>query len=103
MEKEFWKITIEKHSWNSWSGYEWERFILYYKVGEKTVPQIGKVFVFDSAANLNNFSPDEENDFSKKFFFIFRGYAENPHRINNIAYSMSGFIDFWRFKKQKKI
>ena len=97
MIKEFWKVTISKHSWG---GFVKEPFTLHYKVGGKTIPNFGKIFVFDSAVSLHDFAPDGE-DFSKRFF-VFRGYAENPHRIKNIAYSTPAIFTFWEFKKQKK-
>ena len=74
-------------------------FVVLYKIGDKAVPKVGKIFVFEKLSNAINFRDPHET--------IFVGQAENPRRIRKIApffhQNVEGQIKmFWETRSRKK-
>ena len=96
----FYKVTCHKKSWLYLMGTGLGDYILSFKVGKKTVPKIGGIFVFDNPVSVVDFL---RSKFSKDVS-VFVGKGTNPVAIK----VMSGYItrehiaSFWAVRKSKK-
>ena len=77
-------------------------FILEYKLGMKTMPIRGKIFVFSSLEEAKYFGSNDW--FNMYHWLILKGVAERVGRVKYIG-SCSDFFhcdDFWQMVKRKK-
>lgn len=79
-------------------SYVSDKFILIYKLGEWTSPNVDKIFVFDNLINTRNFLSDERSvvgDDSKNLE-VYEIEVENPILAINICYLVDiEVLAFW--------
>lgn len=93
------KVTVNFTSFFSHS------FTIGYKIGHKTVPKIGKIFVFKELTDALNFIHLHKyylSDFDRKHINILFGEAEDVVRITKIPSCRIDFTRFWMLKKLHK-
>lgn len=70
---------------------------LEYRVGQKTIPHFGKIFIFETRARAREFSK-LWRILNSSNFYIFKVLAENPRPLKKRIYSFSDLdelIEFW--------
>lgn len=79
-----------------------DEYRIYYELGKKAVPKVGKILVFDSISNLLAFADCVWGGLDSSQLIIFCGEAENPKKMRKLC-SSGGYIDiFWKKHKLKK-
>jgi hypothetical protein len=74
---------------------------LTYHIGQKTIPKIGKIFVFETLQNADNFRTHNKY----RIHAILEGHAANIGRPKQLCFRYSDIDDlllFWKNKKNKK-
>ena len=71
---------------------------LTYKIGEKTVPKIGKIFVFKEREDAEYFV----KNLGSTSYMILEGEAENCKKVLLVSHRQSNVEIFWRLKKNRK-
>jgi len=76
------------------------KFTLEYKLCKKTVPTIGKIFVFKTFDRAKSYYRNYA--FESGPFFIIEGEAENCRNISKISSFRDDIEKFWKAKKNHK-
>lgn len=100
-----WKATINGLSWSSCRlGPE---YLLYYKVGETTIPKIGKIFVFKEKEEMLSFISFSCINYDTKYVKVFYGEASNAKHIKYLSHigpsHEDNIVKFWSAKKRYKL
>lgn len=76
-----------------------------YRIGHKTLPKTGKIFVFKNPIDAISFIRSYKcllNDFDRNHIIILYGEAENATHVKKVCVKESCFARFWELKKQHK-
>jgi hypothetical protein len=74
-------------------GSSWPLVPLEYRIGYKTVPRFGKIFVFDSIEHARS---------SYGSYTLLKGVGVNPTKLKLVPDYHNDAVKFWDLKKKKK-
>jgi len=77
-----------------------------YLVGHRTIPKIGKIFVFKDQTSAEQFVLEYKHyldDLDRNHIYLLYGEAENCTRIVKVCGEKSRYVDFWTSKNKHKM